>query len=193
MWCFQKSHIQYIMRLLNVDECILVCPNLNHWLHSQRSKHHCKSYSRAALYQSSWSNTEVSAVSHSPRRTRRTGCPRSVARSGPPPRPRGWCTSPAGRCGCGAPSCAAPPGWRSCRGRPCRSSPRAPVPAFPAPPWCRGPSGPGTGACCCSATSGRTPAFLLRRSGLHDLVWDGSLSTYNSSTPKANLVMFGFI
>lgn len=45
-----------------------------------------------------------------PHKTRRTAPRRIGARSGPPPRPHGWCTSPAGTGGCGAPSCAAPHG-----------------------------------------------------------------------------------
>lgn len=45
-----------------------------------------------------------------PRRTRRTARPRTCARSGPPPRPRAWCASPAGTCRCAGPSCAAPRG-----------------------------------------------------------------------------------
>lgn len=101
----------------------------------------------------------------SPHRTRRTAPRRSGARSGPPPRPHGWCTSPAGTGGCGAPSCAAPHGswWR--QGRPCRSSPPVPRLACPVRRGRPCPSGQERWLRCCSDSSESSPAsrFWCRR------------------------------
>lgn len=94
---------------------------------------------------------------HSPHKTRRIALRQICARSVPPPRPRVWCTSPAGTGGCEAPSCAAPRGSLSRPGLPCRSSPRVPVPACPVRRERPCLSGPGKWPRCCSGFSGSSP------------------------------------
>lgn len=112
-----------------------------------------------------WTQRSREKESILPHRTRRTGLQRTSSHNAPLPHLRGWCTSPAGTLGCGAPSSWEPLDSWWPRDRPYRSSHRAPEPVCPARPGPPSQSVPGRWPRCCwgSVRSSPTSRSWCRR------------------------------